>query len=202
MDDSYLITNSDTLKNNLHLTNKKILSQAESDITYIKLMIADTLFKNQPFTYETLLAIHKFIFNELYDWAGKIRTVPIYKEEPVLGVVSLPYGEVSNIEKDAKVIIKKLNEINWSDISLEETIPLFADLVAQLWLVHPFREGNTRTIITFANLFGTTKGFPLNSKLLRENSENVRDALVLYCVEEAPEKEHFLKIMTQAIEDF
>lgn len=45
---------------------------------------------------------------------------------------------------------------------------LFSDLVARLWLIHPFREENTRTVMRFA------KRFPLNSKLLRDYAHYVR----------------------------
>lgn len=54
----------------------------------------------------------------------------------------------------------------------------------------------------FAGLLANAKGFPLNSKLLRDHASYVRKSLVLYCVEETPEKEYFLEIMTDAINDF
>lgn len=38
-----------------------------------------------------------------------------------------------------------------------------------MWLVHPFREGNARTVMCFASLFENAKGLPINSKLLRDN---------------------------------
>ena len=75
---------------------------------------------------------------------------------------------------------------------------LFADLLAKLWLIHPFREGNTRTVLRFAGLFAASKGFSLNSKLLRDRAAYVRDALVLYNVNEAPEKDYFIKIIEEA----
>ncbi len=74
--------------------------------------------------------------------------------------------------------------------------------LAKLLLIHLFREGNTRTIIRFAGLFANAKGFPINFKFLRDHSNYVRKSLVLYCVEEAPEKGYFLKIMGEAINDF
>nr|WP_276532601.1 hypothetical protein [Enterococcus italicus] len=95
-----------------------------------------------------------------------------------------------------------MNQVKWSEISVKDLILLFSDLIAQLWLIHPFREENTRTAMRFAGLFANAKGFSLNSKLLRDHANYVRNSLVLYCVDEAPEKEHFLQIMTHAINDF
>lgn len=134
--------------------------------------------------------------------AGQLRTIDIFKEEEVLGGVSLKYGETFSLTDQIVAVLDKLNQVSWSEISLEETIPLFSDLIAKLWLIHPFREGNTRTIIWFAGLFANAKGFPLNSKFLRDHANYVRKSLVLYCVEEAPEKGYFLKIMGEAINDF
>ncbi|EOL43037.1 hypothetical protein RV11_GL003145 [Enterococcus phoeniculicola] len=202
MCDPYLIPNTRVLRNKLGITNEELLEKAEADITYLKLLDIDAWFENEPLNYETILAIHRYLFSDLYEWAGETRTVSIYKEEPVLGGISLEYGDISTIQEQASEIIEELNQVNWSDISSEDMIPLFSDLVARLWLIHPFREGNTRTIMRFAGLFANEKGFPLNSKLLRSHASYVRNSLVLYCVEEAPEKEYFLKIMTEAIIDF
>lgn len=69
-------------------------------------------------------------------------------------------------------------------------------------MIHTFREENTRTVMRFAGLFTNAKGFPSNSKLLRDHASYVRKSLVLYCVDEAPEKEYFLKIMPDEINDF
>ncbi|WP_373712251.1 Fic/DOC family protein [Jeotgalibaca porci] len=200
--DPYLIPNTDILQNRLGITDKSLLEKAESDITYLKLLDIDAWLENKTLTYETFLAVRNYIFGDLYEWAVKIRTIPIYKEEVVLGGISLNYGDVSSIQSQAELIIDELNQIEWFEISVEDIIPLFVDLIARLWFIHPFREGNTRTVIRFAGLFANAKGFPLNSKLLRDNASYVRNSLVLYCVQEAPEKKHFIKIMTDAIKDF
>lgn len=200
--DPYLIPNTDVLQNKLGITDKELLEKAEADITYLKLLDIDARLENKLLNYETFLAVHKYIFGDIYDWAGEIRTIPIYKEEAVLGGLSLNYGNISSIQVQIESLIDEMNQIEWSEISVEETIPLFSDLIAQIWLLHPFREGNTRAVMRFAGLFANAKGFPLNSKLLRDHASYVRKSLVLYCVEEAPEKEHFLRIMANAINDF
>lgn len=165
-------------------------------------MDIDARLENKPLNYETFLAVHKYIFSDIYDWAGEIRTISIYKEEAVLGGLSLNYGNILSIQVQIESLIDEMNQIEWSEISVEEIIPLFSDLIAQLWLLHPFREGNTRAVMRFAGLFANAKGFPLNSRFLRDHASYIRKSLVLYCVEEAPEKEHFLRIMANAINDF
>lgn len=200
--DPYLIPDTNVLKNKLHITNKEILEKAEADITYLKLLDIDAWFENKLLNYETFLAVHKYIFGDIYDWAEQLRTIEIYKEEAVLGGVSLAYGDVQTLKEQIETTIDDLNRIEWTKISVEDIIPLFSDLIARLWIIHPFREGNTRAIIRFAGLYAKKKGFPLNSRLLRDHANYVRNSLVLYCVEEAPEKGHFLRIMNDAINDF
>lgn len=134
--DPYLIPNTDILQNRLGITDKSLLEKAESDITYLKLLDIDAWLENKTLTYETFLAVHNYIFGDLYEWAGKIRTIPIYKEEVVLGGISLNYGDVSSIQSQAELIIDELNQIEWFEISVEDIIPLFVDLIARLWFIH------------------------------------------------------------------
>jgi cell filamentation protein len=158
------------------------------DITYFKLLDIDAWFKNKPLNYETFLAVHKNIFGDLYEWVRAIRTIPICKEEAVLGGMSLNYGDVQSIQLQTETIIHELNQVGWTEISVEDTILLFSDLITRLWLIRLFREVNTRTVMWFADLFANAEGFPLNSKLLREHASYVRKSFVLYCVEEVPGK--------------
>lgn len=103
--------------------------------------------------------IHKYIFGDLYEWAGTQRNLSIYKAEQVLNGLSLTYSDYSRIEFEATQIINEMNAINWSVLNLEEIGLLFADLLAKLWLIHPFREGNTRTVMRFASLLLHQKDF-------------------------------------------
>lgn len=202
MPDPYLIDNTRTLKNKLGITNKELLEYAESDITYLKLLDIDNWFEKESMEYETFLAIHKYIFEDIYSWAGDLRCISVFKEESVLGGPSLDYGEVNSLEESLRKVIDEMNSVSWSNMGIDEIVPLFTDFVARLWLIHPFREGNTRTVMRFAGLYAQSNGFPLNSKLLRDKADYVRKALVLYCVKEAPEKEFLLRIMKDAINSY
>ena len=50
--------------------------------------------------------------------------------------------------------------------------------MADLWKVHPFREGNTRTTVTFICQFAESKGLPLDRELFEQNAAYLRSALV------------------------
>lgn len=56
----------------------------------------------------------------------------------------------------------------------------FCGSLAKLWKVHPFREGNTRTTITFCCQYADEIGLKINRELFEKNSRYVRTALVAY----------------------
>lgn len=108
------------------------------------------------------------------------RKVNIEKHEPILGEMSIEYSDVFNVGLDANRILKQMSLRNWEEMSKEEFIKAFSHDLASLWKVHCFREGNTRTVITFCIQFADEKGFPLNRNLFEKHSEYVRTALVAY----------------------
>lgn len=68
----------------------------------------------------------------------------------------------------------------WTTMDRIQKASEFCDSLARLWKIHPFREGNTRTIITFCCQYADEMGFPLNRKFFEKNSIYVRTALVAY----------------------
>jgi len=93
--------------------------------------------------------MHKYIFQDLYEWAGQQRKLNIYKEEAVLGGLSIDYSDVFDIPRDAESVLSEMRNKNWSVMNIHDSAVQFSDSLAKLWRVHPFREGNTRTTVTF-----------------------------------------------------
>jgi cell filamentation protein len=85
MRDPYLYEDVPVLNNLLGIKSAGALERAEADITSIKLLIVDGVFQSLPFDFLRLLAIHKHIFGDIYEWAGTIRNISIIKGERVLG---------------------------------------------------------------------------------------------------------------------
>jgi cell filamentation protein len=71
-----------------------------------------------------------------------------------------------------------MNKLPWELLDTNEKAEQFSKYIAELWKIHPFREGNTRTVITFCCDFAEQKGFQLNRELFKDNSIYVRRALV------------------------
>lgn len=149
MRDIYLYEDCDVLKNLLDIKDWKLLNDAEADyVTYRLKEIAINL-RPGKYDYIHLLQMHKYIFQDIYEWAGQQCKLNIYKEEPVLGEFSIDYSDVFDIPRDVERVLSEMKEKVWTDMDVREAAIQFSDSLAKLWCVHPFREGNTRTIVTF-----------------------------------------------------
>ena len=78
-DNQYCYPGSIVLKNKLNITDVRELSGAEKELTAIRLYELQENPIKGKFDFAHLRAIHKYIFQDLYQWAGKIRTVEIGK---------------------------------------------------------------------------------------------------------------------------
>lgn len=199
MKDYYLYDDVPVLKNKLGIKDEELLNKAESDITYIKLLDVDDKICGNKFDYKRLKAIHKYIFGDIYEWAGKERVIPMVKGERVLGGDTVRYSIPGCIENDAGTVIENINTVKWNELTIEETAEKFSKLIANLWQVHPFREGNTRTVMTFATQFAESHGFKMNKVLLKENADYVRDALVKASDGPYSEYQYLIRIIKDAI---
>ncbi len=116
----------------------------------------------------------------MFEWAGQQRKLNIYKEEPVLGGLSIDYSDVFGIPKDAERVLSEMREKQWETMDTHEAAIQFSDSLAKLWKVHPFREGNTRTTITFCCQYADEVGLNPNREFFEQNAQYVRTALVAY----------------------
>jgi len=199
MRDPYLYDDIDVLRNRLAIRSAEELTEAEANITYLLFLAIDKEFAQLPFNFNRLCAIHSYLFGDIYAWAGKPRFIPMVKGEKVLGGDTVRYSAPDDIEKDAEIAIAALNAVDWTRLSAEEISQQFARIVAALWQIHPFREGNTRTVITFATQFAAAHGFPMDKNLLREHASYVRDALVKACDGPYSEYKYLQEIFKDAI---
>lgn len=178
MSDPYVYPHTDILKNTFGIKKKTDLEEMEADYTSMRLKeITDNPLKGN-YDFQHFCEFHKWIFQDIFDWAGSPRVIEIEKPEPALGGLSIEYAEVKNIEKNATAILDKMNNTDWNKLDLDGKAELFSKFMAAIWKVHCFREGNTRTVITFCHQFAESKGFSLDRELLGNNAAYVRNSLV------------------------
>ena len=115
---------------------------------------------------------------DIYEWAGCPRIINIEKAEAVLGELSIEYSDCYDIKKDAVLVLSEMNAFHWRTAEFDQVVEKFSDCMARLWKVHPYREGNTRTIVTFCSMFIEAQGIYIESDLFKDNASYMRDALV------------------------
>ena len=214
MKDPYVLEDGKTLKNLLGITDSEKLQQAETDIGYVKLINADNQIQNKC-DINLVKNIHKHIFGDIYEWAGEFRKTPLYKEEKIIPGISLEYARPENIEKELKNNLKEMNSYQWKDKGIDEITEQFTKCLAKIWRVHPFRDGNTITTLTFASIFARQNGFEMDMGTILDNLSriedsktgkvlrwSVRDKFVLAALDEKdyPEPEGLEKVIKASIE--
>lgn len=199
MKDPYVYEGTNVLRNNLSIQDEKRLIDIEAQIFIANFLDISSITDQLDFTsYKSLRLIHHFLFSDLYKWAGEFRTIDIYKSERALGGLSVKYSNENKITFDLKEVFYWSNEILWHYDNSQLTED-FSKLMTDLWRIHPFREGNTRTVSIFMNLFAEANELKFDGELLSKHPGYLREALVLAGVEENPETEHLLKILGDAL---
>ena len=121
-----------TLDNKLGLTDSLELAKMEEKISKTR---AKELFEEQLLddkaagTYATLAFIHEFLFEEIYDFAGQIRTVNLSKGNFRFAPVMYLAASLENIDRMP-----------------QQTFDQIVEKYVELNIAHPFREGNGRSM--------------------------------------------------------
>ncbi len=196
--DSYCYPDSEVLINKLGIRSDKELEKAESAITFIRLAQIKSV--TGDFDYDHLKRMHGFIFGDIYEWAGHERRSDICKNEQVLGGLSVKYTYPTEIAREARRAIAAFHETDWVSLPTNERAEKYAAAVAALWQVHPFREGNTRTIMTFACEFSDECGFHMDRQLFGKHADFTRRALVMASIGQYSEPKHIIRIFADSME--
>ena len=120
------------------------------------------------FTPNEYLAIHRKLFDGIYPNAGCMRDYNITKKEWVLGGETVIYGSASELKQFGLFLLRVLDQI----------ISHLALFVSNLWQIHVFGEGNTRTTAVFLIKYLRTLGFDVTNDIFAENAWYFRNALV------------------------
>jgi cell filamentation protein len=184
MRDPYVYPGTDILKNKFNIKNAAELEDKEKEYTTARLTQVKAGLVKGNFDIEHFKSIHKHIFGDIYDWAGNFRSIDIVKSELALNGLLFEYSDKSNVHKEIQTALSKLNNTDWKSLGIHDKAHEFSKLLSDVWKAHGFREGNTRTTVTFFSQFARENGFPLNEELLAKNSSYVRNSLVASAFED------------------
>ena len=176
MRDPYLYEDVDVLCNFGSIRNAEELRCAEGNVTRhtLAMVYSHTFTK---FNTESLCEIHRIIFDRLYDWAGEFRTIQLSKSEKVLGGDTVSYSHPKNIKKELNEASKEISKLRKGEQKKDLLFKLVR-ITAKIWQTHPFRDGNTRTIISFIVLLAANLRVDIDYTLFENHAAYVRNALV------------------------
>ena len=198
------------LKNYYSKQDKNSINYSEMECDLVSTRIAKLL-EDRAFVFSPiqLKSIHRKLFSELLlderdNSIGEYRKYNISKKEPVLNGDTVIYGEYTTIDEFLKYDFENESSKNYSEMSLDKQIKSLARFTSAIWQIHPFIEGNTRTVAVFIQKYLLSMGYIVNNDLFRENSMYFRNSLVASNYSNIPKKispnftyleEFFLKLL-------
>lgn len=138
------------------------------------------LLQEQTFNFSPaqLTSIHRRLFEGIYKFAGLIRDYNITKREWVLRGETVFYASADTISETLKYDMEQERNYSYEGKSIDEAISHLTRFCANLWQIHAFGEGNTRSMAVFMIKYLQTLGFKTTNDLFATNSWYFRNALV------------------------
>lgn len=130
------------------------------------------------FTVVGFTAVHKRIFEGVFKFAGKIRDYNITKKEWVLRGDTVLYVSAPDLRKAIEYDIEQEKAFDFTGLSMPQIVSHITKFVSGLWQIHPFSEGNTRTVAVFTIQYLRSLGFKVENDLFAKHSWYFRNALV------------------------
>jgi cell filamentation protein len=153
IEDPYTYKNSTVLVNKLDLREQTELDAFEAEISSAR---AEEPLPDGMLDFAHYKAVHHHLFQDVYQWAGQVRTVRISKG-------GNPFCFPENIEGQANKLFDDLQAVDYlRNLDAQTFSRSVAHFLAGLNAIHAFREGNGRSQLTFFAMLADDAGHPLN----------------------------------------
>ncbi|MFB4349788.1 Fic/DOC family protein [Microbacterium sp. CR_7] len=152
--DPYVYTGTSVLRNKLGLLDPALLSASEHRYVTLRQVQLERRPVVSTFDLQHLRAIHRTLFQDLYEWAGELRTVNISKNGD-------SFHHAAQMHSASEYTFGWLRESGLATTEVltnPEFVSRSAEFLARLNYMHPFREGNGRTQRAFLNDVASLKG--------------------------------------------
>ena len=133
---------------------------------------------NFELSIDYLKYVHKYLFQDVYEFAGEFRKVDFSKHERILNNDSVAYGDHKLLEQSLDYDITLEKNKNYNEMNIVDVINNITDFSSSIWQIHPFREGNTRTTAIFIEKYLVSLGYNVDNTLFKDKSVYFRNALV------------------------
>ena len=135
----YTYKGTDILKNKLGIKDEKLLKEYETRIVAFKIATISTVILPMDYTPERLKFIHKYLFDDIFYFAGEYREENITKG-------NFRFSEFEYIEENIQRIFNNIKIDEMRKMSFNDFVKQISYIMTELNVLHPFREGNGRTI--------------------------------------------------------
>lgn len=161
----YCYEGTNLLRNKFQIKDQTILDEVEKLYTMLRLAQLNESDQTFAFTNQGFKDLHAFIFRDVYEFAGEYRLEGISKG-------SSTFANPSFLEKQAERIFMELKSEQYLNVTSVKQLPeRLAYYASELNALHPFREGNGRTIREFIRQLAQTNNFRLDwNKASRKKS--------------------------------
>ena len=155
--DPYVCPGTNVLRNSLDIRDLQELSRAEADIVRASLAILTSRRLQGDYDLVHWQAFHRRIFGKLYPWAGELRTVQIAKPNAFYArpehIASYAQGIFAELARESH-----LTGLDRAACSTAAFLERLTHYHAEMYAVHPFREGNTRSLRAFLSQLAREAG--------------------------------------------
>ena len=159
--------------------NKKEINHNELECDFVSTRIVELLDEKKfELSVDYLKYIHKYLFQDVYEFAGEFRKIDFSKNEKILNNDSVAYGDCETLTDSLEYDIKNELEKKYGEMNIVEVIKNITEFSSRIWQVHPFREGNTRTTAVFIEKYLINLGYNVDNTLFKDKSIYYRNALV------------------------
>lgn len=159
------------------ITKRKEENTEEADKVSVRIaeILSEKAFNFSP---TEMLSIHKRLFAGIYKGAGKYRNYNFTKKEWILNDDTVIYSSYETLKESLEYDFNQEKNFSYKDLSFDESIKHLCRFISNIWQVHPFCEGNTRTTAVFLIKYLRTFGFNVNDEVFANNAWYFRNALV------------------------
>ena len=156
--------------------------QATAEADLVSQRIAEMLEAGSfAFTPDMLLLVHRTLFQDMDEEAyrpGQYKTERLVKQEDSLNGDSVLYADPTMIQASLDYLFREESRESYGTSLSETDVARLAKFVSLLWQVHPFVEGNIRTVAVFSELYLGSLGFTVGNEPFQKHACYYRDALV------------------------
>lgn len=125
-------------ENHFVITDRAELEVLAGECSGLRLFELEDSAPLTEFTRETLLEVHRYLMQDIYPWAGEVRTTEV-------GAMGMAMCRAQYVDAELDRVMKRIATMPICTTDKEAAVRTVADHWSELTIVHPFRDGNSRT---------------------------------------------------------